>query len=137
MPRWLIYSLLTILLWGAWGVQSKLMVDRTSAYTNQVVFTFGLALPAGLALVSKRRFQARNAARGLVYAAATGLLGGLGNVAFYMALESGQASVVAPLTALFPLVTVLLALVVLKERLNRGQLAGLALALAAIYLLST
>jgi transporter family protein len=58
-------------------------------------------------------------------------------VAFYTALESGKASVIAPLTSLFPLVTVLLAVVILKERLNYGQYAGLALALAAIYLLST
>ena len=48
----------------------------------------------------------------------------------------GQASIVVPVTALFPLVTVILALTLLRERLGRAQLAGLALALVAIYLLS-
>ena len=51
-------------------------------------------------------------------------------------LEKEKASVVAPATALFPMVTVVLALLFLKERLGRTQIAGLALAFGAIYLLS-
>ena len=47
-----------------------------------------------------------------------------------------NASVVAPVTALFPMVTVLLALIFLKERLGRVQWLGLGLAFVAIYLLS-
>ena len=113
VPRWLLYSLLTIAFWGAWGVESKLVVDRTSPYTNQVLFTFGLGAPVALVLVSRRRFAGRARRRGLTCAVVTGLLGGLGNVAFYMALSAGRASVVVPLTSLFPLVTVLLAMVVL------------------------
>jgi transporter family protein len=45
--------------------------------------------------------------------------------------------VVVPATALFPVVTVILALSFLRERLGRAQIAGLAIALVAIYLLST
>jgi uncharacterized membrane protein len=137
MPRWLLYSFATILLWGAWGAESKLIVDRTSPYTGQVLFTFGLIPPVLLVLCSRRRFAGTNRRRGLFWAVLTGLLGGLGNLAFYMALTDGKASVVVPLTSLFPLVTVLLAVTALKERLNAGQYCGLALALAAIYLLST
>jgi transporter family protein len=48
----------------------------------------------------------------------------------------GQAAIVVPLTAMSPLVTVLMALVLLRERLSASQKLGLALALAAIYLLS-
>jgi transporter family protein len=48
----------------------------------------------------------------------------------------GKASVVSPVTALFPMVTVLLALIFLHERLGKVQWAGLALAFVAIYLLS-
>jgi len=44
--------------------------------------------------------------------------------------------VVAPVTALFPMVTVLLALIFLRERLGRVQCVGLTLAFLAIYLLS-
>ena len=40
------------------------------------------------------------------------------------------------MTSLFPLLTVILAVTVLKERMNRVQLAGIVLALIAIAVLS-
>ena len=136
MASWLVYSLLTIVFWGGWGLESKLIVDRTSPYTGQVLFTIGLIVPTLFVLASRRRFEGKQKAVGLIYAVLTGLLGGLGNVAFYKALEHSKTSVVVPLTSLFPLVTVLLAAGVLRERISRQQYAGLALALVAIYLLS-
>ena len=60
----------------------------------------------------------------------------MGNIAFFQALTNGQkASIVVPLTALYPAVTVLLALVFLGEKLNRYQWLGLAMAIAAIIIL--
>jgi transporter family protein len=135
-PGWLGYSILTVLLWGAWGIESKMIVDRTNPFTGQVLFTYGLIVPAIIALASKRRFEGQNVRRGLIYAFLTGLLGGLGNIAFYMALIKGRTSVVAPLTSLFPLVTVLLAFFTLKERVSPKQVIGLVLAIVAICLLS-
>jgi len=55
---------------------------------------------------------------------------------FQAMVAGGQASVVAPVTALFPTITVLLALTFLHERLGGRQWVGLLLAFAAIYLLS-
>jgi transporter family protein len=58
-------------------------------------------------------------------------------MAYFQAMvKGGKASVVTPVTALFPMVTVLLALVFLKERIGRVQWLGLALAFVAIYLLN-
>ena len=64
MPRWLAFSLLTILVWGAWGAVSKVASEGVDANTNQVFFTFGL-LPL-IALVwrsSRNRGARRRAAR--------------------------------------------------------------------------
>jgi transporter family protein len=139
MSPWLAYSLLTIVLWGAWGVVSKLASAGVDANTNQIYFTVGL-LPL---MVFLFRAQRRDAGRqqlraGIGWAFLTGLLGGAGNIAFFRALGSGgKVSVVAPATALFPLVTVILAVTWLHERLSKQQMAGFALALVAIYLLST
>jgi bacterial/archaeal transporter family protein len=134
--RWLVHSMLTVLLWGAWGVVSKLIVDRTSPFTSQVLFTFGLVAPLAVALASRRRFEGTARLRGFNYAVLTGLLGGLGNLAMYAALVDGKASTIVTLTSLAPLVTVLLAAVALHERIGRRQVIGLALALIAIWLLS-
>ena len=136
MSAWLFYTLLTALLWGVWGFEAKLLMDRASPYAGQVLFTFGLVVPLAVVLFSKRRFSGEHRARGTFYAVLTGLLGGGGNIAFYVALNSGSASTVVPLTSLSPLVTVLVGVVFLKERMRARQYAGLALALVAIYLLS-
>ena len=51
-----------------------------------------------------------------------------------MVNAGGKASSVVPLTALYPLVTILLAVTLLRERLNPLQVGGMALSLVAIYL---
>jgi transporter family protein len=136
MPAWLAYTLLTVLLWGLWGFESKLLVDRASPYTGQILFTAGLLLPALVIAAAPRKLTGACKSRGLFYAVLTGLLGGIGNIAFFVALGKGAASVVVPLTSLSPLVTVLVGIVFLKEKLRWHQMAGLALALVSIYLLS-
>jgi transporter family protein len=138
MPRWLAFSLLTIVCWGAWGAVSKLASDGVDADTNQVLFTLGLLPLMLLVLRSSRTAAAQGRRAGIGWAFLTGILGGTGNVAFFRALVGGgNASIVVPATALFPLVTVLLAVVFLRERLGNAQKLGLVLAMIAIYLLST
>jgi transporter family protein len=51
-------------------------------------------------------------------------------------MKSGKASLIAPATSLYPALTVILAVVILKEKLNKVQLFGLFLALVAIVILS-
>jgi len=136
-PPWLRFSLLTILLWGVWGALSKAVSNEIDAYLNQVLFTLGLIPLVAVVLRSHRLAGGRNRRRGIFYAFITGILGGTGNIAFFKSLTvGGQASVVVPLTAMSPLVTVLIALAVLREALSASQKVGLVLALAAIYLLS-
>jgi transporter family protein len=147
LPVWLIWSLATIVLWGTWGLVSKIASGGVDAYVNQLLYTAGLApllafvawtvwqRSRGEALATGEQRKARRV--GVFWAFLTGILGGVGNLAFFQALVTGgKASVVAPVTALFPMVTVLLALVFLRERLGRVQWVGLALAFVAIYLLS-
>ena len=143
LPMWLFWSLASIVLWGVWGLVSKIASEGVDAYVNQLLYTVGLA-PLMVFVgwtVSRRgrgdRAERRKLQQGIFWAFLTGILGGVGNLAFFQALvKGGKASVVAPVTALFPMVTVILALVFLKERLGRVQWVGLGLAFVAIYLLS-
>jgi transporter family protein len=141
LPRWLLWSIVTIVLWGTWGLVSKVASEGVDAYVNQLLYTVGLA-PLMVFVgwtVHKRKSEEKRERRamGVFWAFLTGLLGGIGNLAFFQAMvKGGKASVVAPVTALFPMVTVLLALIFLRERLGRVQWVGLMLAFLAIYLLS-
>lgn len=131
------YSLLTILAWGAWGVVSKVASASVDANTNQIFFTIGILPLIVLVLQSPRLAVGTQRKLGITWAFITGILGGTGNIAFFHALViGGKVSIVVPATALFPLVTVILAITFLHERLGKLQILGFVLALAAIYLLS-
>jgi uncharacterized membrane protein len=68
--------------------------------------------------------------------AAAGVLDSLANLLFLLAARSGDLTVVAMITALYPAGTVLLARGVLAERIHRGRLVGLGTAAVAVGLLA-
>lgn len=134
---WLPLSLLTIAFWGAWGLESKLIVDRISPWMNQVLFPLGLAPVMLWVLRSKSKRVVASKAKGITAALFTGILAGVGNMAFYLALSAGgKASIVTPLTCLFPVVTVLMAFYLLHESVSLLQAVGLIASFVSIYLLS-
>ena len=69
--------------------------------------------------------------------AAAGIGDTLANGFYLLAVQNGAMSVVAPVAALYPASTVLLALFVEKERIRAVQLAGLGLAAVALVLTAT
>jgi transporter family protein len=72
-----------------------------------------------------------------MWALLSGVLNALGAWALFAALKSGgKASIVAPVTALYPLVVIVLVPFVLKESITTLQVAGITCSLIAIVLLS-
>jgi len=72
----------------------------------------------------------------LPVSAAAGALDSLANLAFLLAVRDGELVVVAVITALYPAATVLLARMLLAERIGPAQLAGLGVAAVAVSLLA-
>lgn len=67
---------------------------------------------------------------------AIGLLDMGGNALFILATQSGQLAIAVILSSLYPVVTVVLAIVVLRERLTRSHVAGIVLTGVAIALIA-
>lgn len=65
-----------------------------------------------------------------------GLLDMIGNAAFILASQTGQLAIAAVLSSLYPVTTVILAIVVLRERLTRSHVAGIALTAVAIAMIA-
>jgi drug/metabolite transporter (DMT)-like permease len=65
-----------------------------------------------------------------------GVLDVAGNIFFILASQTGRLDVSAVLGALYPASTVLLAWMILKEKIGRLQFGGILLALLAIALLT-
>jgi drug/metabolite transporter (DMT)-like permease len=85
-------------------------------------------------LASRRPMSLRDAPLGLLVPA--GALDAAGNLFFLLAIQLGRLDVTAVLGSLYPAVTVLLAWLVLRERMTRLQVAGVGAAVAAIVLIT-
>jgi len=136
MARWLGWTLATITSWGVWAVLSnQLSKEIESPAQAQVLSTIGI-VPVVLALwMMKDQPAAGDRRRGILIALGSGIVSCLGNIAFFDVFSRGtKAAAVIPITALYPAVTVLLAIPLLGERLNRWQAIGIGLSMCAIWL---
>ncbi|MCI0334843.1 MAG: DMT family transporter [Planctomycetes bacterium] len=136
MARWLFWSLATIVTWGVWAVLSKLLAEAiASPAHSQAISTLGVVPVIAMLWAMPESPASGSRAMGIALALGSGIVSCLGNIAYFDVLGRGtKAAAVVPITALYPMVTVLLAIPILKERLNGVQLIGIALSLVAIYL---
>ena len=135
LPVWLRYALLCIFWWGLWGFLSKIGSAAASPLQMQILFTLGM-LPVAVGMLWQMRWKLDRNRGGVTYGILSGIATGVGTLGYYAALREQNASVVTPVTGLFPVLTVVLAFVVLRERLNKVQMGGVLLALASIVVLS-
>jgi transporter family protein len=136
MARWHLWTLATISTWGVWAVLSKLLsTEIHSPALAQAVSTIGI-MPVVLALWLLNDEPATGSRRrGIFFAIGSGIVSCLGNIAYFDVFNRGpKAAAVIPITALYPAVTVLLAIPLLNERLNRWQSIGIGLSMGAIWL---
>jgi transporter family protein len=135
MSTWLALSLAALLLWGIWGVFSKVATQQMGPQVAYLLGIFGY-LPVFGILLYETGGKVPWQPWGWAAALAAGMSTGFALFFFFRALHHGAASVVVPLTSLYPLVTVVLSWLFLKESLSARHLTGLILALAAVWLLS-
>jgi transporter family protein len=135
MVTWLGFSLMAMGLWGLWGFFSKVasrqlppqVVYLVAILGHLVVIAYLLAGP-GLA-IPWRPWD-------LAVALMAGICMAFGLLCFFWALSQGTAIVVVPLTALYPMITVLLCWLLLRESVSPRQLLGVGLAMLAVWLMS-
>lgn len=134
--RWFWYSVFCLLCWGPWALLSKLGSREIPAAGMQFLFTLG-GVPAAVAVLTGMRFKMEKSARGITYGLIVGVLSAVGSLALFAAYRTGgNTAVITTVTSLYPIVTVGLAVVLLRERLTWVQVAGLAFAAAAFIIFS-
>jgi transporter family protein len=129
------YASFAIVLWGVNGLFMKLGTNRVSARSMVIWVTAGFVIL--LPFLWSGTTLAGLGTRVILVGLIAGTVNGLGNWAVFACLEKGaKASVAIPLTALYPLCTVVLATAFLKERPTGLQWIGIALAVAGGAMLS-
>ncbi len=108
---------------SAAAVMWPLAISRTVSVTMFLTIALAGGRPAGVPRAA------------LAPALACGALDMVANALYMTAARQGQLGLVATLASLYPASTVLLARIVLKERLGRWQQAGVVAAVAAIVLI--
>ena len=133
--HWMACAGFAIVLWGINGLFMKLGTNRVSARSMVIWVTAGFVV---LLPVLWRGTTLAGLSAGIIFVGLiAGTVNGLGNWAVFACLEKGaKASVAIPLTALYPLCTVVLATAFLKERPTGLQWVGIALAVAGGAMLS-
>lgn len=133
---WLYYAVASAVVWGFWGFLDKIVIDR-SGWPILVIgsaLTYVILVPAVTLHFGKAMWPPPGIT--WVWALLGGAAASVGMLLFYVALAKGNASIVVPLTAMYPVITVLLSLTILKERPSVFQIIGIILAVVAVVFLS-
>ena len=134
--RWFWCCVFCVACWVPWTFLSKLGAEHIPAPTMQYLFNWG-SIPVGLGFLARQRFRIEKSPKGIAFGLTVGILSAVGQLALFAAFRySPNASVVTVITSLYPLVTVVLAVIVLRERLTRSQVLGLGFAAAAFVIFS-
>jgi transporter family protein len=136
MHAWLGFAIIALGLWGITGVTQKLSTNSISSERSFLWFCWAMVALSAVVFVAVRPHWGLPTFI-VVSAIAGGALNGLGAWTSFRALESGgKASIVISLISLYPLLTVLLAVLILHERLSAKQMIGALTAISAAILLS-
>jgi transporter family protein len=128
------YPLIAVTTWGLWAFLPKIATRYISPASAMIYEVLAGILMAVIVLrVSKPEISVKQ--RGSIYAFINGVIGYVG-VLFYIYAISGQdAILIAPLSGTFPVVTLVLGAVFLKERFSIPNYVGILLAFGAVYLI--
>jgi len=135
MKSWVVYSVMTLLCWGLWGVFSKLASNYSRPRQTLLFQAVGVMVFALMVLVLER-FQIQHSPVGFGWSLAAGFINFAGFLAFFAAIEKGKVSTIIALSSLYPVVTIILSILLLHEKITRREGLGIALALTAGWLLA-
>lgn len=133
---WVHYVIIHVIFMGVWGALIELPEKNGFPATlGYVVWALTMIPATGVALlINKGKLDYdRNS---IFYGSLAGILGAVGQLVLFVALKTTPAYIVFPILSLTPVVTILLAVVFLKESTGLTGWVGIVLAVLAILLLS-
>lgn len=118
---------------GLFGIAISQIGDGFVFSSLTVIRGVQVVLVTGVVLVTRSAWRVPRETLKIVVA--VGILDMIGNACYLLGVQSGALAIAAVLSSLYPVTTVILAAILLHERVTRDHTIGIALAVAAIALI--
>jgi len=133
---WLSYAIITTIFWGVWGalieVPQKAGFPPTLGY---IVWALTM-IPCALVALYIVNWKIETDKHSIFLGSAVGLLGAGGQLLLFQALREGPAYIIFPFISLYPTLTIILSVMILKEKTSFLKWIGIGTAMVAIFFLS-
>lgn len=132
---WLVPTMVYVVTLGGLGVTSKLALKHLD--WQDLILWSGIGYAIVVTVMLTRGYAKIQFVPGTAWAivSAVAAIGGL--VALYIALSTGQASKVVPISASYPAVTLVFSALFLGERLSLARAIGVALVVGGVIVVTT
>lgn len=137
LNHWLSHSIITLSLWGVWGIFGKLAYRSISPreYIPLVLIgNIAVLLIASIFLLRPSHFKITT--QDSVFAVISSVAYIAGGLFFFLALGKGQTSKVVLITALYPIITISYSLFFMNEPVSTTKLIGIVTVFLGIVFLS-
>ncbi len=132
---WILPVIGAWIVWGFWGFLPKYAVKHITPM-DVIVWEVVGAIMIGVCSLAYMGFKLKFHSVGTPLGIAAGFCGYLGTIFFLHALREGPVSLVTAISALYPILTIVLAFFFLHEPLTLKQLVGIILAMVAVVLIA-
>lgn len=133
---WLFYALSVTVLWGVWGALIEFPEQSGFPATLSYVVWSMTLIPVTIYALSRNNWQLDFNKSAVFYGMTAGLLGCGGQLILFQALNFTPAYLFFPIISLNPAITIILSVLIIKEKASRLAWIGIFMALCAILMLS-
>ena len=133
---WISFVIIHVIFMGVWGALIELPEKNGFPATLGYVVWALTMIPATVVALIVNKWKLDYDPRSVLFGCLSGVLGAAGQLVLFYTLKLAPAYLVFPILSLTPVVTILLAVLFLKESTGISGWAGIGIALLAIFLLS-
>ena len=133
---WISFVIIHVIFMGVWGALIELPEKNGFPPTLGYVVWAVMMIPAAVVALAVNGWKLERDSRSILLGCLAGLLGAVGQLVLFLTLRIAPAYIVFPILSLTPVVTILMAVLFLKESTGAMGWIGISIAVVAIFLLS-
>lgn len=133
---WISFVIIHVIFMGVWGALIELPEKNGFPPTLGYVVWAVMMIPAAVVALAVNGWKLERDRRSVLFGCLAGFLGAAGQLVLFLTLRMAPAYIVFPILSLTPVVTILMAVLFLKESTGAMGWTGIGIAVVAIFSLS-